>query len=80
MSLVYAYFRIPECGGRSFAEIDMLFVSFSNWHAKDTANKQERRIPARKFASTEVDPFDVQLDEEKHHVSHSEYSPDQAAR
>jgi hypothetical protein len=39
---VYAYFRIPEPAGRTFAELDLLF---------------ERRVPARKFASTDVDVF-----------------------
>lgn len=45
--LVYHYFRLPEPSGRSFAEIDLLF---------------ERRIPARKFKSTQIDAFDVALE------------------
>lgn len=40
--IIYAYFRLPEPAGRTFAEMDLLF---------------ERRISARKFASTEVDVF-----------------------
>ncbi|BEI90853.1 uncharacterized protein CcaverHIS019_0309230 [Cutaneotrichosporon cavernicola] len=57
LSLVYAYFRIPEPRGRTFAEIDVLF---------------ERKVPARKFESTKVDPFEVHLDEKRHSVSHVE--------
>lgn len=40
--VVYTYFRLPEPSGRSFAELDLLF---------------EKRISARKFATTEVDVF-----------------------
>ncbi|QUC16203.1 uncharacterized protein UV8b_00444 [Ustilaginoidea virens] len=40
--IIYTYFRIPEPRGRTFAELDVLF---------------ERKISARKFASTEVDVF-----------------------
>jgi len=36
---IWAYFRLPETKDRSSAEIDWLF---------------ENRIPARKFATTEV--------------------------
>lgn len=42
LGLIYAYFRIPEPSGRTFAELDLLF---------------ERKISARKFASTEINPF-----------------------
>lgn len=42
LSIVYVFFRLPEPRGRSFAELDMLF---------------EKRVSARKFASTEVDVF-----------------------
>ncbi|KAH8880785.1 sugar transporter [Thozetella sp. PMI_491] len=42
LSAVWVYFRLPEPKGRSFAEIDMLF---------------EQKVPARKFATTTVDPF-----------------------
>lgn len=48
--LVYHYFRLPEPSGRTFAEIDLLF---------------ERRIPARKFKTTDVNAFDVAL---KHQI------------
>jgi SP family general alpha glucoside:H+ symporter-like MFS transporter len=42
LCIVYTYFRIPEPAGRTFAELDLLF---------------ERRVSARKFASTKVDVF-----------------------
>lgn len=41
--VIYTYFRVPEPRGRTFAELDLLF---------------ERKVSARKFASTEVDVFD----------------------
>ncbi|KAK4626468.1 Alpha-glucosides permease MPH2 [Fulvia fulva] len=44
---IYTYFRVPEPKGRTFAEMDLLF---------------ERRVSARKFASTEVDVFGETLD------------------
>lgn len=40
--LVWAYFRLPEPKGRTYAEMDVLF---------------EQRIPARKFKNAVVDPF-----------------------
>lgn len=46
LCLVYAYFRVPEPSGRTYAELDLLF---------------ERKISARKFASTHVNAFDVAL-------------------
>jgi SP family general alpha glucoside:H+ symporter-like MFS transporter len=42
LSLIWVYFRLPEPRGRTFAELDMLF---------------EKRISARKFAETKVDPY-----------------------
>jgi len=57
----YHYFRLPEPSGRSFAEIDLLF---------------EMRIPARKFATTQVNAFDValrhQVTEDKPEAMHVE--------
>jgi SP family general alpha glucoside:H+ symporter-like MFS transporter len=47
LCIVYTYFRIPEPAGRTFAELDLLF---------------ERKVSARKFASTEVDVFDETVD------------------
>ncbi|KAI0846993.1 sugar transporter [Daldinia vernicosa] len=42
LCFVYAYFRVPEPTGRTFAELDLLF---------------EKKVSARKFASTDVDVF-----------------------
>jgi len=42
--IIYTYFRVPEPQGRTFAELDLLF---------------ERGVSARKFATTDVDVFDV---------------------
>jgi len=46
LCIIYVYFRLPEPAGRSFAELDLLF---------------ERGVSARKFATTEVDVFDVEV-------------------
>ncbi|USP80624.1 hypothetical protein yc1106_07898 [Curvularia clavata] len=43
LSIVYTYFRLPEPRGRSFAELDLLF---------------EKKVSARKFATTHVDVFE----------------------
>ncbi|EAT84252.1 hypothetical protein SNOG_07976 [Parastagonospora nodorum SN15] len=40
--VVWVYFRLPEPKGRTYGELDLLF---------------EKRISARKFASTHVDPY-----------------------
>ncbi|KAJ6440004.1 sugar porter (SP) family MFS transporter [Purpureocillium lavendulum] len=42
LSLVWVYFRLPEPKGRTYAELDELF---------------EKKVPARKFATTHVDPY-----------------------
>jgi SP family general alpha glucoside:H+ symporter-like MFS transporter len=42
LCVIYAYFRVPEPSGRSFAELDLLF---------------EKGVSARKFAKAEVDVF-----------------------
>jgi SP family general alpha glucoside:H+ symporter-like MFS transporter len=42
LSLVWAYFRLPEPKGRTYGELDVLF---------------EQGVSARKFASTIVDPY-----------------------
>ncbi|KAJ5717072.1 Maltose permease MAL61 [Penicillium malachiteum] len=47
LCIVYAYFRIPEPSGRSFAELDLLF---------------ERKVSARKFATTKVEVFDETIE------------------
>ncbi|OXH65263.1 MFS transporter, SP family, general alpha glucoside:H+ symporter [Cryptococcus neoformans] len=46
LCLIYAYFRIPEPSGRTFAEIDLLF---------------ERGVSARQFKHAKVDAFEVAL-------------------
>ncbi|KAJ5133367.1 hypothetical protein N7448_001604 [Penicillium atrosanguineum] len=47
LCIIYAYFRVPEPSGRSFAELDLLF---------------ERGVSARKFAEAEVDVFDETIE------------------
>ncbi|KAK0669805.1 general substrate transporter [Cercophora samala] len=47
ISAVWVFFRLPEPKDRTYAELDVLF---------------ERRVPARKFAKTKVDPFDQKRD------------------
>ncbi|KAF3914566.1 hypothetical protein ABW21_db0201993 [Orbilia brochopaga] len=44
-SIVYTYFRVPEPSGKSFAELDLLF---------------EKRVSARKFASTKLDVYETE--------------------
>jgi hypothetical protein len=45
LMFLWAFFRLPETWNRSYQELDILFA---------------KRIPARKFASTEVDLFEDQ--------------------
>lgn len=47
LCIVYTYFRVPEPSGRTFAELDALF---------------EKGVSARKFASTEINVFDQEVD------------------
>jgi SP family general alpha glucoside:H+ symporter-like MFS transporter len=49
LAFVWAFYRLPETKGRSYAEIDKLFAE---------------GIDARKFSSTVVEPFEDQLREE----------------
>ncbi|QDS73864.1 hypothetical protein FKW77_006841 [Venturia effusa] len=42
LCFVWTYFRLPEPKGRTYGELDILF---------------ERKVSARKFASTKVDPY-----------------------
>ncbi|KAL2761028.1 hypothetical protein ACRALDRAFT_1059274 [Sodiomyces alcalophilus JCM 7366] len=49
LCLVYAFFRLPEPRGRTFAELDVLF---------------ERKISARKFEKTKVDVFQEDVSNE----------------
>jgi SP family general alpha glucoside:H+ symporter-like MFS transporter len=41
---IWTFFRLPETGGRTYEELDILF---------------QRKIPARKFASYEVDAYEA---------------------
>ncbi|KAK3956650.1 hypothetical protein QBC32DRAFT_227192 [Pseudoneurospora amorphoporcata] len=50
LSAIWVFFRLPEPKGRTYAELDILF---------------ERKVAARKFAKTKVDPFDLQSHGEK---------------
>lgn len=59
ISWVWSYYRLPETRGRSAGQLDLLF---------------SQKVPARKFSSTEADPFHSmkhehgdakQLDDEK---------------
>lgn len=50
ISAVWVFFRLPEPKGRTYAELDVLF---------------EKRVPARKFASTKVDVFSHPVGEPK---------------
>jgi MFS transporter, SP family, general alpha glucoside:H+ symporter len=66
--IIYTYYRVPEPQGRSFAELDLLF---------------ERGVSARKFATTDVDVFNEEVDssvinnyEEKLEVRHEEHPVD----
>lgn len=40
---IWSYYRLPETWNRSYYELDVLFA---------------QRVPARKFATTVIDPFD----------------------
>ena len=59
LMLIYHFFRLPEPSGRSFAEMDLLF---------------ERRTPARKFKTANINAFDTalrhQIAEDKPSVAH----------
>lgn len=46
LCLIYAYFRLPEPHGRTFAELDVLF---------------EHKVSARNFAKTKVDVFQEEI-------------------
>jgi SP family general alpha glucoside:H+ symporter-like MFS transporter len=47
LCIVYTYLRVPEPQGRSFAELDLLF---------------ERGVSARKFATTNVNVFEENME------------------
>ncbi|KPM36170.1 Maltose permease MAL31 [Neonectria ditissima] len=50
LSAVWVYFRLPEPKGRTYAELDLLF---------------EKRVSARKFAKTHIDPYSHEVEENK---------------
>ncbi|KAM5352975.1 hypothetical protein ACJ41O_005697 [Fusarium nematophilum] len=50
VSAIWVFFRLPEPKDRTYAELDVLF---------------EKKVPARKFAKTHIDPFSHQLAGEK---------------
>lgn len=56
LCFVYCWFRLPETRGKSFGEIDLLF---------------EHKVPARKFAKTQVDQFGEASGESLSHASSS---------
>ena len=49
LTWIWAYFRLPECKGRTFDELDILFA---------------KKVSARKFSKAVVDAFDERLVEE----------------
>lgn len=49
LCIIYVYFRLPEPRGRTFAELDVLF---------------EKGVSARKFATTEVDVFEENVEQD----------------
>ncbi|KAJ6149303.1 Major facilitator superfamily domain general substrate transporter [Penicillium samsonianum] len=53
LCVVYTFFRVPETTGRTFAELDMLF---------------EEKVSARKFASTQVEVYEEQVEVWEHNV------------
>ncbi|KAL6355286.1 hypothetical protein LRP88_10872 [Fusarium phalaenopsidis] len=50
VSAIWVFFRLPEPKGRTYAELDILF---------------EKKIAARKFAKTHIDPYSHELTAEK---------------
>ena len=49
LTWIWAYFRLPECKGRTFDELDILFA---------------KKVSARNFSKTSIDAFDERLVEE----------------
>lgn len=46
LAAIWAFFRLPECRGRTYEELDVMF---------------HQKVPARKFATWEVDAYDNEL-------------------
>ena len=57
MSVIWVFFRLPEPKDRTYAELDVLF---------------EEGVPARKFATTHVDPYSGELGGTKKTAVHVE--------
>ncbi|KAI0200550.1 sugar transporter [Astrocystis sublimbata] len=50
LAFVWSYFRLPEIKGRTYEELGILFM---------------RKVPARKFAKTHVDPYETVLADDR---------------
>ncbi|KAL4723473.1 hypothetical protein ACLX1H_009108 [Fusarium chlamydosporum] len=50
LSAIWVFFRLPEPKGRTYAELDVLF---------------EKRVPAREFAKTQIDPYSHSITADK---------------
>lgn len=61
LSAIWVFFRLPEPKGRTYAELDLLF---------------ERKIPARKFAETKIDPFSHHLGNDLEKISEKDLGKD----
>ncbi|KAH7148244.1 general substrate transporter [Dactylonectria macrodidyma] len=57
LSAVWVFFRLPEPKDRTYAELDLLF---------------EKRVPARKFSKTHIDPYSDEVNGEKKMVDEKE--------
>jgi SP family general alpha glucoside:H+ symporter-like MFS transporter len=57
LCFLWAYFRLPEPKGRTYAELDVLF---------------DQRVPARKFAQTEVNPYELSSNDSQEEILPSE--------
>ncbi|KAK5113205.1 hypothetical protein LTR62_003541 [Meristemomyces frigidus] len=47
IAAVWAFFRLPECQGRTYEELDLMF---------------HRKVPARQFGTYEVDPYENEIE------------------
>ncbi|KAG8677824.1 hypothetical protein FPOAC2_03967 [Fusarium poae] len=54
LSAIWVYFRLPEPRNRTYAELDLLF---------------EKRVSARKFAKTHVDPYSHSVVSDNHPIA-----------
>ncbi|KAF7198503.1 Maltose permease MAL31 [Pseudocercospora fuligena] len=49
LACIWTYFRLPECRGRTYEELDVMFA---------------QKVPARKFATWQVDAYDNEIIDE----------------